>query len=56
MRPTRADDVRFLVVEVDVEVLGLEHLEVERLALDLVAPEILRLSGAWWRSEAESEG
>ena len=36
-------DVRFTVVVVDVEVLGLEDLEIEVLPLDLVAPEVLRV-------------
>ena len=39
------DDVRLLVVVIDVEVLGLEHLEIEGFPLDLVAPEVLRLGG-----------
>ena len=38
-------------VEIDVEVLGLEHLELEFLVLDLVAPEILRLGGRCGRQE-----
>ena len=34
-----------LGIEVDVEVLGLQHLELEGLVLDLVAPEVLRRGG-----------
>ncbi len=34
-------DVRFLIVVVDVEVLGTESLEIEVLVLDFVAPEVL---------------
>jgi hypothetical protein len=37
------NDVRFLIVVVDVEVLGLEDLEVELFPLDLVSTEVLSL-------------
>ena len=37
--------IRFLIIEVDIEVLGLENLEVERLILNGVAAEILRVGG-----------
>ena len=46
-------DVGFFVVVVDVEVLGLEDLEVELLPLHFVPPEVLRLR---CRHQGESEG
>ena len=43
--PSLGRQLRFLIVEVDIEMLGLENLEVERLILNGVAAEILRVRG-----------
>ena len=40
-----SSSVGFVIIEVDVEVLGLQNLEVERLILNGVAAEILRVGG-----------
>ena len=45
IRPAMSRRLSLVGVEVDVEVLGLEHAPVEAFVLDLVAAEVLRLRG-----------
>ena len=56
LAPDVVHHVRFAVVVVDVEVLGLEHLEVEVLPLNFVASEVLRVGGKGCERENEDKG